>query len=94
MLQKAENALCRAFLKARLAMMKLEQEENGNTVETIILIAVAVIVAGALLNFLTSNGFTNPKTQQPCGLVEFMFAKIATAFEDLFPSTETSSTKT
>lgn len=85
MLQKAENALCRAFLKARLAMMKLEQEEDGNTVETIILIAVAVIVAGALLNFLTKDGFTD-SSGNSVGLVGYMFDRIKSTFDGLFPN--------
>ena len=52
-MKKIENALILVFLKARAEMLRLENEEDGmQTVEAIILVAVAVVVAGAIIEAL------------------------------------------
>lgn len=76
MIQKMENALLRAFLKARLEMMKLEQEEDGmETLEVVILAAVAVIVAGLIINGLGSG--------DDDGLIGHIFTSIKTKIDEL-----------
>ena len=52
-MQKIENALIQWYLKARVEMLKLEQEEDGmEMMEAIILIAIAVIIGGVIVNAL------------------------------------------
>ena len=79
MMEKMERALVALFVKAQLELMKLEQEEDGmETVETIILVAVAVVVAGILIDVLTKDG-TSGK-----GLIGDVFAKIQEKITELF----------
>jgi len=79
-MQKIEKALVALFVKAQLELMKLEREEDGlETVETVILVAVAVIVAGLLINILTKNFGGNNQ-----GVIGYFFDKIKTKFDSFF----------
>ena len=72
--------------KAKKKFEEMIRSEDGGvgTVETIILVAIAVIVAGFILNALTSTGFTKESDNTPCGLIDYMFDKIKVPFEGLF----------
>lgn len=53
MLNKMACSLYRAYWNAKMRLVKLGQEEDGmETLETVILIAVAVILAGVVVVFL------------------------------------------
>ena len=79
-MQKVQDALIQSYLKARMEMLSLEQEEDGmETVETVILIAVAVIVAGGILTALGKNGND--------GLIGSLFTGIKNKFGELFDIT-------
>ncbi len=70
MLDKVLNKVCRAFLKARNKFMELANEESGmETVEVVILVAIAVVVAGVILDFLQGDK----------GFINTIFTKIETA---------------
>ena len=77
MIQKVENALLRAYLSARMELLKLEQEEDGmEMMETVILIAIAVIIGGVIINALgDENG----------GLIGTIWTKIEGWLDTLFP---------
>ena len=79
MMKKAESALLQAFLRARLAVMKFEQEERGDAVQTIIVIAVGVIIAGILYKVLTGNNQNGEG-----GLIGDIFNSIKTKMSDIF----------
>ena len=77
-MKKIENALIRAFLRARAEMLRLENEEDGmETVETVILVAVAVVVAGAIIVALTGKNHEG-------GIIKDLFDTFKTKIEDLF----------
>ena len=78
-MQKIENALILAFLKARAEMLRLENEEDGmETVEVVILVAVAVVIAGALINLLTGD-----KNTGKGGVIDTIFGFITTKIKNL-----------
>lgn len=79
MMKKAENAILQAFLKARLAIMQLEHEERGDAVQTIIIIAVGVIIAGVLYKALTGD-----KDDGTGGLIGDIFNSIKSKLGSLF----------
>ena len=62
----------------------LEEEHGMETIETVILILVAVIVAGILINFLTKEGFKRADDSKPCGLVEYIFSVISDKLSKTF----------
>lgn len=68
------------------AKTKLAQQGKGEdgmeTLETVILIAVAVIIAGFITNFLTEGQFADSNNDQ--GLIGYMFYKIGEAIKDIF----------
>ena len=79
-MQKVQDKMIQAYLKARAEMLALENEEDGlETVETVILVAVAVIIAGLLVNILTKNFGGNDQ-----GLIGYFFKKIQETFDGLF----------
>ncbi len=74
MLDKMALSLYRAYWSAKLRLMKLGQEEDGmETLETVILIAVAVVIAGAVVGILDNNGN---------GFIKDLFDAIRTAIGD------------
>ena len=83
MIKKMENAVIRAFLKAKLELMKLQNEEDGmETLEVIILVAVAVVIAGAIIGLIGSKDGD--------GLIHELFEKMKTWFNDTFGNATTS----
>ena len=68
--------------KNRIRQM-MESEDGMETLEAVIMIAVAVILVGFIVNFLTKDGFTT-STGDSCGLIQYLFDKIKVAIEDAF----------
>lgn len=78
-MKKIENALILAFLKARAEMLRLENEEDGlETVEAVILVGIAVILAVVIYNALT-GGDENGNS----GLIGSIFDAIEEKFSDM-----------
>lgn len=79
MVQKVENAVLRAFLKSRMELLKLQQEEDGmETLEVVILVAVAVVIAAFIIQLLKGNGGDGD------GLLGRIFDKIEQQIQGLF----------
>jgi Flp pilus assembly pilin Flp len=76
MIEKVQYALVSAMLKAKQEMRKLTREEDGmEMMETIILIAIAVIIGGVIINALgDENG----------GLIGMIWDKISDWLDTLF----------
>ena len=83
MIDKFAVSCMTTYYKAKAKLTKLSKAEDGmETLETIILIAIAVIVAGFIINFLTRGHFGDPENNQ--GLIGFMFSQIGDAIQDIF----------
>lgn len=73
----------KAKASAKAKIEKLTSGEDGmETLETIIIVAIAVVVAGFIINFLTRGKFGDSDSNQ--GLVGYMFDKIGAAITDIF----------
>ncbi len=84
MLDRLSVALYCAYSNVKIRLMRLAKEESGmETLEVVILIAVAVIIAGLIINFLTKDGF-ELSDGTTGGLLQFLFDKIKTSVNDLF----------
>ena len=71
------------YYKAKAKIEKLGKSEDGmETLETIILIGIAVILAGFIINFLTKGKFGDSGNEQ--GLIGYMFEKIGKQISDIF----------
>lgn len=69
--------------KAKEKLKKLTSGEEGmETLETIIIIAIAVVVAGFIINFLTKGKFGDSTNNQ--GIVGYMFEKIGKSIGAIF----------
>ncbi len=90
MLDRIGFAGYRAYLKAQKKINDLKNREDGmETLETIILVAVAVVVAILIVNVLTKNGFTRTGANgQPetCGLVAWIFDQVKTKISEIIGS--------
>ena len=57
MLDKVMFSLYRAYFNAKVKLMSLANEEDGmQTVEAIVLIVVAIVIAGGIIEVLTKGG--------------------------------------
>lgn len=84
MFDKMAIALCCGYLKAKSKIKEvLESEDGMETLEAVIMIAVAVILVGFIINFLTKDGFETADGQS-VGLIQYLFDKIKTAIESVF----------
>lgn len=80
MFDKMALAVFGAYYKAKAKLVSLSKEEDGmETIETVILIAIAVIIAGVLLNFLTGEDGKG-------GIISQIFKKITDAVTKMFSS--------
>lgn len=80
MLDKAMFAVYMAYWNARTKLMKLANEEDGmETLETVILIAVAVIIAGIVIVFLLGEDKDGKG-----GIISIIFDKIKNEINGLF----------
>ena len=71
------------YYKAKAKIEKLGKSEDGmETLETIILIGIAVILAGFIINFLTKGKFGDG--DENTGLIGYMFKKIGTQISAIF----------
>ncbi len=75
-MQKVQDALIQSFLKARMEMLQLENEEDGmETVETVVLVAVAVGIAATLLKYASGqDGFINSIFTSIEGTISSLFS--------------------
>ncbi|MDE5885112.1 MAG: hypothetical protein K2H29_08590 [Oscillospiraceae bacterium] len=89
MMKKAENALLQAFLRVRLAVMKFEQEERGDAVQTIIMIGIGVILAVILYNVLTggNSDMSYGDDMSDKGLIGSVFQNIKNKIDEIFGTT-------
>lgn len=77
MLDKMALAVFSAYYKMKAKVMNMKDEEDGmETVEAVILIAVAVIVAGIVVNQLTQKDWGSG---EETGLIGYIFWKIGQA---------------
>ncbi len=83
MLDRISVALYCAYSNVKIKFMKLAKEESGSMMETVILILIAVILAGLIINFLTKDGF-ELSDGSTGGLLQFLFDKIKTSINELF----------
>lgn len=76
-MERLERAWLRLCLGCKQRMEQLKRDESGMaTVEMVILIVVAVIIIGLVLNALTKEGFNDAETGEPCGLIDYLFSLI------------------
>lgn len=73
----------KAKASAKAKIEKLTSGEDGmETLETIIIVAIAVVVAGFIINFLTKGKFGDADSEQ--GLIGYMFEKIGESITSIF----------
>lgn len=73
----------KAKASAKAKIEKLTSGEDGmETLETIIIVAIAVVVAGFIINFLTKGKFGDSNSNQ--GLIGYMFEKIGKSISEIF----------
>lgn len=86
MFDKAGIAVCRTYLRAKAKFEKMLKAEDGmETMEAIIMIVVAVILVGFIVNFLTKSGFDDPANPgKKVGLVQYIFGNISVKLKDTF----------
>lgn len=88
MLDRIEFAAYSAYLKAQRKFNELKNKEDGmETLETIILVAVAVVVAILIVNILTKDGFTDSEGNKT-GLVGWIFDQVKTKFTSILGSND------
>ena len=81
MFDKMAVSMLTAYYKAKAKFMSLTSEEDGmETIEAVILIAIAVIIAGVLVEFLTKGQFEGVEG----GLVGYIFHQIGEKIKALF----------
>ena len=95
MLDRIGFAGYKAYFNAKRKMNELKNTEDGmETLETIILVAVAVVVAILIVNVLTKNGFQRPTADgtgtEPCGLIAWIFNEIKEKISEILKSNKTS----
>ena len=79
MLKKLENLWLRFTLGLKQRIEQLEKDESGMaTVEMVILIVVAVLIVGLVVNFLTKEGFDLSNGEKG-GLIQWLFDKNKTS---------------
>lgn len=80
MLNRMRLAIIRSYIDAKMKMDRLCKEEDGmETLETVILIVVAVVVAGLLIEVLTKSFGGNEQ-----GFIGYLFGLIQEKVEALF----------
>ncbi|MBP7186596.1 MAG: hypothetical protein KBA55_07530 [Ruminococcus sp.] len=90
MLDKIGFAGYRAYLKAQKKLNDLKNREDGmETLETIILVAVAIVVAVLIVNFLTRNGFhtiddKGKETTEETGVIGYIFSMLKYKLSTIF----------
>lgn len=79
MMEKAFESLYRAYLTAKFRVMRFMQEEEGNEmVNTIILVAIGVIIAAVIVNLVTGDGHDGKS-----GLIHDIFEAIKDKLSEL-----------
>ena len=84
MFNKLTLSAYRGYLNLQRKVKELQEKEDGmETLETVILVAVAVIVAILIVNVLTKDGFEKEGGGK-CGLVEWIFGQFKNKMDDIF----------
>lgn len=79
MLERLERAWISFRFGCKQRFEQVKREESGMaTLEMVILIVVAVIIVGIVLNLITSKGFEKPSNGETCGLISYLFDLIKT----------------
>ncbi len=79
----------KAKASAKAKIEKLTSGEDGmETLETIIIVAIAVVVAGFIINFLTKGKFDDGQNNDQ-GLIGYLFQKIGDSISEIFRPTDT-----
>ena len=101
MLDKIGFAGYRAYLKAQKKLNDLKNREDGmETLETIILVAVAIVVAVLIVNFLTRNGFhtinmeNGEETNEETGVIGYIFSMLKYKLSTIFNAESVAEKKT
>ena len=88
MMVEAKKALCRAIIRFQLAVAKFEQEERGDAVQAIIMIAIGVILAVILYKFLLGSGAKDMENgtydEKNSGVVGKIFHQIDEKIKTMF----------
>ena len=83
MIDKFAVSCMTTYYKAKAKVEKLCKAEDGmETIETVILIAIAVIIAGFVINFLTRGQFGEEGNEQ--GLIGYIFTLVGNAIRGMF----------
>lgn len=81
MIDKISAFFYMMYLKADLAVKKMKSEEDGmETVQAIILVAIAVVLGVFIVDILTKGKFGDSKN----GLVGYVFNEIQKKIDDIF----------
>ena len=82
MFDKITDFFALLYVKAQIEMNKLKNEEDGlETVETVILVGIAVVIAVIVLNLLTGDNHDGKD-----GLLHTIYTKIEGKINDIFGS--------
>lgn len=85
MIDKISAFFYMMYLKADLAVKKMKSEEDGmETVQAIVLVAIAVVIAGFIVEILTKGKFGDGEKN---GLIGYIFKEIGDKIEGLFTGT-------
>ena len=88
MLEKLEMAYIRFRLGMKKRYAEFKSDERGMaTVEMVILIVIAVLIVGVVVNMLTSGGFEK-ENGDPCGLIGYLFDKMKSSLMGTFKKAE------
>lgn len=96
MVKKLQRKLDRAIIDARIKKSEilsgefLKKEDGMETLETILLVVVSIIVVGVIINVLTKSGFKG-ENDKDVGLVGYIFYKIKLRLDALFEGNTTGS---
>lgn len=88
MFKKAQYKINKAIIDARIKKSEilsgefLKKEDGMETLETILLVVVSIIVVGVIINTLTKSGFE--ADGKDVGLVGYIFFKIKQRLDALF----------
>lgn len=81
MLDKMAIAVFSAYFRVKAKFESLKDEEDGmETIEAVILIAIAVIIAGFLVNFLTKKDWGDG---QEHGLIGYIFNMLVEKLKEI-----------
>lgn len=88
MLEMLEKAYIRFRIGMKKRFAEFKSDERGMaTVEMVILIVIAVLIVGVVVNLLTDGGFQD-SAGNDCGLIKYLFDKMKTSLTGTFKKAE------